>query len=249
MDLLDSIMNDMDKPPTIKKTVIKDDKKRAEYEKMVKQRQEADIKQRQLLNDFRDRFKTRLHQFINTSVNEEDEKTIKLASKPLTKIYRTIVHEICDDNEDEVVAYSFGTEDIDRHCVIWKRGYEPSEPELMALKAGVEYKPKCKNDDFIDDHADPINSSRTIKHPSDRQVAEGSLRVENAQKVLPGKQYGFVPVSLKEDKRSVEQVIDDQRKLKKQRTQDTKNSESTNLEEKKVDDRHTNQSTSSNEKS
>lgn len=220
MDLLDSIMNDMDKPPTIKKPVIKDEKKRAEFEKIIKQRQEADNKQRQLLNDFRDKFKIKLHQFINTSVNVEDEKTKKLTSKPLAKIYRTIVHEVCDDNIDEVVAYSFGTEDIDRHCVIWKRGYEPNDDVINAMKAGVEYKPKCKDNDLSDDDGDADRASKSARiprQPSDKQVAEGSLRVENARKVLPGKQYGFVPVALKEDKRSVEQVIDDQRKLKKQK--------------------------------
>lgn len=220
MNFLDSILNNMEKPPTIKKPEIKDKEKREKFEKMMKDREELVKKQKQILSDFRSNFERKLHSFLSTPINEDDPKTTKLSSKPMDRIYRTIVHEVCEDHED-LVAFSFGTEDIDRHCEIYKRGYEPCEEEIRALKAGVEYKPSTTNKEEQDD-SDPecghsSGGRRSKKKPSDKDIALGSLRVESAQAVVPGKQYGFVPVANKTDLRSVEQVIDDRRKLKKQK--------------------------------
>ena len=39
-------------------------------------------------------------------------------------------------------AFSFGIEDVDRHTVVYKKEFTPSDDELNALKKGEEYDPK-----------------------------------------------------------------------------------------------------------
>jgi hypothetical protein len=39
-------------------------------------------------------------------------------------------------------AFSFGIEDVDRHTVVYKKEFSPSEDELNALRKGEEYDPQ-----------------------------------------------------------------------------------------------------------
>lgn len=44
----------------------------------------------------------------------------------------------------DLVVYSFGTEGIDRHSVVYKKEFKPSDEELLALKQGDIYDRKLK---------------------------------------------------------------------------------------------------------
>lgn len=212
MDLLDSILNGMEKPPPTKKPEIKDKKLQARIDKLAKEREEAEKKEREALKKFRIDYSIKIKDFVNTP-SIEDPSTTKLELEPMTKTYRLIIREICEDHEDELVVHSFGIEEEDRHCVIWKKGYEPCEGEIRAMKVGVEYNPEKESQDS-DRFADtPVCSKRKM----DKLIGESSLSIESAIAPTPGKQYGCVPVSNKKDLRTIEQIIEDTRS-KKQKT-------------------------------
>lgn len=223
MDLLDSILNGMEKPPTVKKPEIKDKEKREKFEKLQKERQQAARKQKEMVDKFRADITDRIRKFVNTP-NSDDPATSRLDLKPMSKIFRSIVRETCDEFEDDIVVHSFGTEEVDRHCIIWRKGYEPSEDEIRAMKLGVEYKPKGDDDgdEDNDDGEDPdqLNDSKTVEGKDkfwskyERIIGENASGLESAKVALPAKQYGCVPIDHKKDQRSIEQMMDDIRRKK-----------------------------------
>lgn len=223
MDLLDSILKGMEKPPTIKKPVIKNKEQREKLEKLQKERQEAAKKQKELVNKFRIDIASKIKKFVDLP-KTEDPNTTKLVLKPMSKIYRSIVHETCEEYEDEIVVYSFGTEELDRHCVIWKSGFEPCEEEIRAMKLGIEYKPAKKDDD---EEEEPGSDQQDVGCQDGKDkfwgkyekiIGQNASGVESARVALPAKQYGCVPIENKKDQRSIEQMMDDIRKSKRQKT-------------------------------
>lgn len=224
MDLLDSILNGMEAPPPVKKPVIKDKEKREKFEKQQKERQEAAKKQKAMLDKFRIDIAQKVKDFVNKPITETPE-TFKLVLKPMSKIYRSIVHETCEEHEEEIVVHSFGTEDLDRHCIIWKKGYEPCEDEIRAMKLGVEYKAPKSDDDCSDDDREEPSGSKTEEGKDkfwakyEKIIGENASGIESARVASPAKQYGCVPIENKKDQRSIEQMVDDIRKTKRQKTQ------------------------------
>ena len=228
MDFLDSILNGMDKPPAVKKPEIKDKEKREKFEKVQKERQEAARRHKEMVNKFRVDISKRIRDFVNTPTTS-DQNSIRLQLKPMSKLYRTIVREICDEHEDDLVVHSFGDEEVDRHCIIWRKGYEPREEEIRAMKLGLEYKPRGETEDEDGDvqkeeDPDEAANSRTkdgkdkfwLKY--EKIIGENVTGVESARMAEPAKQYGCVPTDKKKDQRSIEQMMDDIRR-KKQKTE------------------------------
>uniref|UniRef100_A0A6G1SIT8 Sperm-associated antigen 7 n=1 Tax=Aceria tosichella TaxID=561515 RepID=A0A6G1SIT8_9ACAR len=231
MDFLDSILNGMDKPPAVKKPEIKDKEKREKFEKMQKARQEAARKQKELVNKFRADIAKRIRDFVNTPTTS-DPSTVKLELKPMSKLYRTIVREICDEHDEDVVVHSFGDEEVDRHCIIWRKGYEPCEEEIRAMKFGLEYKPKNdeaddKGDQECDDDDDTAGGSKTKDGKDkfwskyEKIIGENASGLESARIAEPAKQYGCVPIDKKKDQRSIEQMMDD---IRRKKTEDRRSS-------------------------
>lgn len=220
MDLLDSILSGMQKPPEVKKPVIKDKEKREKFEKLQRQRNEAAKKQKDILDKFRLDISNKIKDFVN----KPHETSTKLKLEPMSKIYRSIVHETCDEHTDEIVCHSFGTEDIDRHCIIWKRGYEPCEDEIRAMKLGVEYKQQQSESDDDDDAERTAQLGKSSDQQKDKFwskyekiIGENASGVDAARVALPAKQYGYVPIENKKDQRSIEQIMNE-RKSKRQKT-------------------------------
>lgn len=222
MDFLDSILNGMDKPPEVKKPVIKDKEKREKFEKLQKERHEAAKKQKAALDKFRSDMSRKIRSFVSYPTTD-DPKSYKLELKPMNKLYRSIVHEACEEHEEEIVAHSFGTEEVDRHCIIWRKGFEPCEDEIRAMKLGVEYKPPKSGDEESEGEAE-TNEGKTsdgkdkFQSKYEKIIGENASGVESAKIMQPAKQYGFVPIENKKDQRSIEQMMDDIRKNKKQKT-------------------------------
>lgn len=222
MDLLDSILNGMEKPPTVRRPEIKDKEKREKLEKMAKERQEAARKQKETLNRFRADITKKIREFVNTP-STDDSKTFKYDLEPMGKLYRSIVHEACEEFEDELVIHSFGTEELDRHCTIWKKGYEPCEEEIRAMKLGLEYRPKNLEEDDDQGHEEQESEGKTERGKDkfwskyEKIIGENASGVESARIALPAKQYGCVPIDKKKDQRSIEEMMNDIRKSKKQK--------------------------------
>lgn len=231
MDLLNSILSGMEKPPEVKKPVIKDKEKREKFEKMQKERQEAARKQKEALDKFRADISRKIRSFVSYPTTD-DPKSYKLELKPMNKIYRSIVHEACEEHGEEIVVHSFGTEEVDRHCIIWRRGFEPCEDEIRAMKLGVEYKPPKSGADESAEEGETSTSEGKTSEGKDKFwskyekiIGQNASGVESAKIVLPAKQYGCVPIENKKDQRSIEQMMDDIRKNKKQKTTDERPSE------------------------
>lgn len=227
MDLLDSILSGMEKPPELKKPVIKDKEKREKFEKMQRERQEAAKKQKEAMDKFRSDMSRKIRSFVSFPTTTEP-KTYKLVLKPMSKIYRSIVHEACEGNEDEIVIHSFGVEEVDRHCIIWRKGFEPCEDEIRAMKLGVAYKPLKLDHELSDDETETgkevqgktSDGKDKFWTKYEKIIGENASGVESAKIVIPAKQYGCVPIENKKDQRSIEQIMDDRRKSKKQKTTD-----------------------------
>lgn len=228
MDLLDSILNGMEAPPNVKKPTIKDKEKREKFEKLQKERQEAAKKQKDAINKFRTDIAEKLKKFVNKPVTDDISST-KLVLEPMGAIYRSIVHEVAEDYEDDIVLHSFGTEDVDRHCVVWRKGYEPCEEEIRAMKLGIEYKKRQAEDDDDSDNQEAGGSNEESGKTEqgkdkfwskyEKIIGENASGLESARIALPAKQYGCVPIENKKDQRSIEDVMDDIRKNKKRKTE------------------------------
>lgn len=79
-----------------------------------------------------------------------------------------------------VLAYSFGEEGVDRHIIIFKREYAPSEDQLNTLRKGEEWNEEV---------AKRLKKERENKAKEEAEYAKSRKRKEN-----------FVPNSFYKDK-------------------------------------------------
>ncbi|CAL7942768.1 unnamed protein product [Xylocopa violacea] len=216
MDLLGSILNSMDKPPTIsdnQKALMK--KQKEEYQK----RQKAEAER---LKVFREKVEEKINKFLQNG----DAKEYKFP--PMDQIHRSIIHDVAE--VANIWAYSFGEEGIDRHIVIFKREYAPSEDQLNTLRRGEEWneeiakrlaeekerrakeeqeatsKAKKRKDNFVP------NSYYKDKY---RHLIGKEAALEAARKTEANSSYGYVPSENKKDQRSIEQTLADIRAKKR----------------------------------
>ncbi|XP_011305141.1 sperm-associated antigen 7 homolog [Fopius arisanus] len=215
MDLLGSILNSMEKPPTFsdkQKALIK--KQREEQEK--RQKAEADK-----LKQFREQIEQKINKFL------KDEKLKEYKFAPMEKVYRTIVHDVAE--VASVWAYSFGEEGIDRHIMIFKREYAPSEDQLNALRKGEEWsleiakKLQMDRERQIKEDAECIKNRKrkndfvpnfNYKDKYEHLIGKESA-LEAARKTVSSSSYGVVPSENKKDQRSIEQTLADIRAKKR----------------------------------
>lgn len=228
MDLLDSILNSMDKPPTIsdkQKALIK--KQREDHEKYKKAEAEK-------LKNFREQVEARINKFL------KDETAKEYKFPPMNKVYRTIIHDVAE--EANIWAYSFGEEDVDRYMILFKREHAPSEDQINTLRRGEEWneevgkrlqeererlakeeleevKTRKKRNDFVP------NSFYKDKY---QHLIGKEAALEAARKTEANSSYGCVPSENKKDQRSIEQTLADIRA--KKRKLDTSNEPSNSKE-------------------
>ncbi|XP_022214731.2 sperm-associated antigen 7 [Drosophila obscura] len=235
MDLLDSILNAMDAPPSAseqQKTLIK--KQREMMEKMQK-------KQKEELSRFRKYVDERMARFA-----KDDRVSIEF--QPLDKVHRSVIHEIAENGG--FIAMSFGQEDVDRHSVVYKKEHAPGEDEVTARRNGdgwnkeiaKEYAEQRKErlaQEQSDKKAstaaaeagcstDPDNTTGEVKPTTNYKAKYAHLIGESAGLQAAGKtetnqSYGFVPSKNKKDVRSIEQTLADiqaKKRLKLQQQQE-----------------------------
>ena len=216
MDLLGSILNSMDKPPSVsgkQKALMK--RQKEEYQK----RQKAEAERLKL---FREKVEGKINKFLQ----DDDAKEYKFP--PMDQIYRSIIHDVAE--VANIWAYSFGEEGVDRHIVIFKREYAPSEDQLNALRRGEEWneeiakrladererrakeeqeavaKPRKRKDNFVP------NSYYKDKY---QHLIGKEAALEAARKTEANSSYGCVPSENKKDQRSIEQTLADIRAKKR----------------------------------
>ncbi|XP_054011916.1 sperm-associated antigen 7 homolog [Hylaeus anthracinus] len=215
MDLLGSILNSMDKPPTIS------DKQKAAIKKQKEVYQKYQKVEAEKLKVFREKVEGKINKFLQDDVAKEYK------FPPMDQIHRSIIHDVAE--VANVWAYSFGEEGVDRYIMIFKREYAPSEDQLNVLRRGEEWneeiakrlveererqakeeletaKSRKRKDNFVP------NSYYKDKY---QHLIGKEAALEAAKKTEANSSYGCVPSENKKDQRSIEQTLADIRAKKR----------------------------------
>lgn len=217
MDLLGSILDSMDKPPSM------GDKEK----KLARERKEQQEKRQKEDRDRKMKFRTKIEKEVNELIN--DSTKTKRKYEPMDKICRSIVHDVAE--VAGLASFSFGESDENRYIMLFKKEFAPSDEELDAYRRGEEYDPvKAKE----------LSKQKAEAEEADRQSAKTSKKFtpasnyrdkykhligedsakEAAHDLQPNKQFGEVPSENKKDKRSVEETMNQIRAKKKQRKEE-----------------------------
>lgn len=219
-DFLGSLLDAMDKPPSLSSKITSREKKEAELMHKIEEVEKKKLCQ------FRKDIEDRVDKFMSdASLQSEKFET-------MDKIHRTIVHDVAD--VAGIPAYSFGIENIDRHIVIYKPDAVPSEDELAALRRGEVYNPeqeKIKQILLLKEEAELAKKTKIAPPTSDYHNKYEHLIGKDSGKdaaiaAKPKLQFGIVPSELKRDQRSIEETLNDIRKKKQKVLKDTTKSES-----------------------
>jgi flagellar hook-basal body complex protein FliE len=219
MDILGSIMKNMVQPPRM---APEERERRKKAEEMQKKLREAE--QNAVLK-FKENLNKRIEEFC------QDEIQTRLTLEPMTRQQRGLVHEIAEANN--LTAHSFGTEEIDRHVVIFKPEDIPTDTEMSCLKRGEVYDPKlelAKQQEELEEssssatttttqgtkrkrNAQPEYLQKYEKHLGGLDVAKAGARSTETTR-----SYGYVPSEQKKDKRTIEETLADIQARKKGKT-------------------------------
>ncbi|KAK9295215.1 hypothetical protein QLX08_010369 [Tetragonisca angustula] len=205
MDLLGSILDSMDKPPTVSR-----------HPNALLQKQKDEYAE--TLKLFRDQVERQIHKFLR------DDRAKDYQFPPTDQIHRSVIHDVAE--VANVWAYSFGEEGVDRRVVVFKREYAPSQRHLNALRRGEEWnervaetlteerekppEPRKRKDDFVP------NCSYRDKY---RRLIGEEAALAAARKTEANSSYGCVPSENKKDQRSIEQTLADIRAKKKKQSE------------------------------
>jgi len=214
MDLLGSILKNMDAPPT---TEV--DKKAKEEKAKLKKLQMEEKKKNAA---FRGKIEKEVTEFL------KDTKETRLKYPPMTRIQRSIVHDVAEIAG--LTTFSFGEDEVDRFVMLFKKEFPPSDEELEAYRNGEEFDPdsigkskeEAKNtgDSHNSDRAQ--SSSKISTHPPPtyykdkyRHLLGSDSGKDAARATKSNSAYGYVPSENKRDQRSIEETLNDIRKRKK----------------------------------
>jgi len=215
MDLLGSILDSMDKPPTLgdkQKILIK--KQKEDFEK-------RQAKEREDLKKFREQIEERINKFIQDPVEQ------KFKFKPMEKVHRSIVHDIAD--VAGLTAFSFGEEEVDRYVMLFKKEFAPTDDELLAYRKGEDWTPEkakevarlkelTKQAEEEEARSKPVTVVPNSNYKDKYEKLIGRESAKDAARIAtPNRQFGFVPSENKKDQRSIEQTLADLRAKKKQK--------------------------------
>ncbi|XP_055846220.1 sperm-associated antigen 7 [Episyrphus balteatus] len=205
MDLLNSILNSMDKPPAV------NEKDRELIKKQKEHLEKMKIKEKEEINRFRKYAQDRIDRF-----SKDERRYIEF--EPMDKVYRGIIHEVAEVGG--LVAISFGIEGHDRYSVVYKREFTPSEDEVKARRNGCHWNEKTAKEYAkmrleqkqieVERRQSPekINPTTNYKDKYAHLIGQEAA-LEAARKTETNESYGFVPSKNKKDLRSIEQTMAD----------------------------------------
>lgn len=239
MDLLGSILDAMDKPPTANEEQKKLIKRQKEMAERLKNKQKEELLR------FRKYVEERIGRFA-----KDDRHHIEF--QPLDKVHRAIIHEVAEYGG--FICMSFGCEDVDRYSVVYKKENAPTEDEIAARRNGDGW-----NEEVAKEYAEMrirqkeleleqkrlarataaanaagngaqnsnASTSGNNNKQSSQQTSEADIKptfnykdkyahligqeaaLEAARKTETNVSYGFVPSKNKKDMRSIEQTLAD----------------------------------------
>ena len=127
MDILGNILKNMTKPP-----VLAED---AEKKRCLEEAKRLRLEEQRKVQSFQKKMKEMISKFAE---NETEER---LQLEPMSKPQRAVVYNLLENLAYDLVPYSFGREELDRHLIIFKSEHVPCDAELQAMKRGEAYVP------------------------------------------------------------------------------------------------------------
>lgn len=219
MDLLDSILNSMQKPPTASE---------AQKDAMRKQKEAIERKQKEeknMINKFKKRVEEKISNFI------KDSSKPYLQFEPMDQRYRAVIRDVAE--AAGVQVFSFGQEGVDRYAVVYTKDKGPTEDELIVRKAGGIWNEEAavemarRHVEMQKQAALESEEDKTRKRKRGKEELSGTFykqkyahligqdaAIDAAQKTSVNKSYGEVPSENKKDQRSIEQTMADIRAKK-----------------------------------
>lgn len=217
MDLLGSILGNMEKPPSASNEERK--KEKANKEKLEKLHEQ----ERKFKAKFREDVENKVTKFVN------NVEATRCKFDPMNKIQRTIVHDVAEIAS--LISQAFGKEDDGRYVMIFKKEFPPSEDELGAYRRGEEWDPKDEKkakkgkEEPVPEPTVPLPQKKIETEPSTnykdkyRHLIGTSSAKDAARKTEANKAFGMVPSQNKRDVRSIEETMDEIRKKKRKKAE------------------------------
>ncbi|XP_068618360.1 sperm-associated antigen 7 homolog [Battus philenor] len=229
MDLLDSILNSMQKPPTASE---------AQKNAIKKQKEAIERKQKEEKNML-NRFRKRVEEKIGNFIKEGTKPYIQF--DPMEQTYRSIIRDVAETAGVQI--FSFGQEGIDRYCVIYTKDRGPSEDELTVRRAGGVWSEDkaaemaLRHIEMQRQAALENEEEKNRKRKHGKEELSGTFykqkyahligqeaALDAAHKTNVNKSYGEVPSENKKDLRSIEQTMADIRAKKMRKAETNKES-------------------------
>nr|ACO15668.1 Sperm-associated antigen 7 [Caligus clemensi] len=211
MDLLGSILGSMNGPPSS----VLSEKEKERRKRMKAYQEKMKEKHRCEMEAFRSKMEKEVEVFLQECPSEKS-KTFPT----MNQVQRSMLKDISE--VAGLVAFSFGEEEVDRHVVLWKMEFSPSEEELACIRRGEKYDPiefarrkemlkeqERQEQEERDKISDPKSSSTTPVPSSKSSYLnkfKGRIDTSSPEAVNAKKSYGMVSAESKKDKRTVEEV-------------------------------------------
>ncbi|XP_029436520.1 sperm-associated antigen 7 [Rhinatrema bivittatum] len=213
-DLLGSILNSMEKPPSVGDT----ESRRRAREQAARLKKMQELEKRRKV-EFRKQMEKEVCDFI------QDSAQTKKTFQPMGKIERSILHDVVE--VAGLTSFSFGDDEESRYVMIFKKEFAPSDEELEAYRKGEEWDPqkageKRKLKELAQKEAEEealrgpmkVNPSTDYKDKYSHLI--GKVAAKDAAHTLEAnKAYGCVPVANKRDTRSIEEAMNEIRAKKR----------------------------------
>ncbi|CAL8365064.1 unnamed protein product [Lota lota] len=218
-DLLGSILNSMEKPPTVGD---KESRRKAREQAARMKKMQEDEKRKKA--DFRKKMEKEVSDFIQDSTQPKRKYT------PMGKIERSILHDVAE--VAGLASFSFGEDEESRYVMLFKKESAPTDDELEAYRKGEEWNPqvaeqrrKLKEQAVLEEAASlqtkQLEASPSSNYRDKYSHLIGTSAAKDAAHTLEANSaYGCVPVANKRDKRSIEEAMNQIRAKKKQKLDD-----------------------------
>ncbi|KAF7666328.1 hypothetical protein LDENG_00110000 [Lucifuga dentata] len=218
-DLLGSILNSMEKPPT-----VGDQESRRKAREQAARLKKMEEEERRKKAEFRKKMEKEVSDFIQDSAQQ------KRKYNPMGKVERSILHDVAE--VAGLTSFSFGEDEESRYVMLFKKEFAPSDEELEAYRKGEEWNPqmaeqrrRLREKAALEEVA-ASQSKKTKACPNSNyrdkysHLIGTSAAKDAAHTLEANRSYGCVPVANKRDTRSIEEAMNAIRAKKRQKLED-----------------------------
>lgn len=187
----------------------------------IKQRKTQIEHEKKYINDYKVKIQNKVAAFL------KDDRVATMQFPPIDKIFRTVIHEVCEEAGSSLICMGFGNDE--RYVIVYKN--PPSELEIEARKSGdclkwnkeieLEYKKKkakLHEESIALSKPSECHSPGVTQQKASKKTKLVHLECE-AINSDPNRSYGMVSSNSKNDKRTIEQALNDIQEKKRLKTQ------------------------------